>query len=288
MKEEMMSYLPLTELLTHARQHGYAVPSFCAWNAEAVETVLQVATRLHAPVILMAGPGEFSLLRPCVLAPIARQLLEMYPVPAALHLDHGDTQQVVDDCLAAKFTSVMLDYSAKPYAENAAALKEVVARAHPLGVSVEAEIGHVGRVDNISIEGERASTLTEPADAIAFVEATGVDALAISIGNSHGQYTKLPQFDFARLATIQQAINIPLVLHGGSGTPDDELRQAIELGIAKVNVATDLVSAVRNSLLEQWQAGRNLWTPAAQAEAAQAMVPAIERWIIRTGAMGQA
>ncbi|HEY3379379.1 MAG TPA: class II fructose-bisphosphate aldolase [Armatimonadota bacterium] len=283
-----MSYLPLAELLTHARQHGYAVPSFCAWNAEALETVLRVAARLNAPVIVMAGPGEFSLLRPRILAPIARQLLEEYPVTAALHLDHGDSLELVDDCLTAGFSGVMLDYSAKPYAENVAALQKAVRRSRPYGASVEAEIGHVGRIDNISIEGERASTLTEPSDAVAFVEATGVDALAISIGNAHGQYTQLPQFDFPRLAAIQQATKIPLVLHGGSGTPDAELRQAIELGITKVNVATDLVAAVRSSLLAQWQAGRNLWTPAAQAEAALAMEPAIERWITRTGAKGKA
>ncbi|MEI6520540.1 MAG: class II fructose-bisphosphate aldolase [bacterium] len=283
-----MGYKPLIELLLHARKHGYAIPSFCAWNAETIETILQVAQRMHAPVILMAGPGEFSLLRPAILAPIARQLLEVYPVTASLHLDHGDSLEIVDDCLAAGFTSVMLDYSAKSFDENAAALLEVVKRAHPHGVTVEAEIGHVGRVDNISIEGERASTLTEPSDALAFVEATGVDALAISIGNSHGQYTSLPKFDFPRLAAIQQATSIPLVLHGGSGTPDDELRQAISMGIAKINVATDLVSTVRKSLITQWQEGRNLWTPAAQAEAAQAMVPVIERWITRTGAAGRA
>ncbi len=283
-----MSYVPLVELLLHARKHGYAVPSFCAWNAETIEIILQVAQRLHAPVILMAGPAEFSLLRPSILAPIARQLLDVYPVTASLHLDHGDSMDVVDECLTAGFTSVMLDYSAKSFDENATALREVVLRAHPLGVSVEAEIGHVGRVDNISIESERASTLTEPSDALDFLQATGVDALAISIGNSHGQYTSLPKFDFPRLAAIQQAVSIPLVLHGGSGTPDDELRQAISMGIAKINVATDLVATLRKSLITQWQEGRNLWTPSAQAEAKQAIVPVIERWITRTGAKGQA
>ena len=283
-----MNYLPMNELLQDAQKRQYAVPSFCAWNAEVLETILRMAQRMRAPVIVMAGPGEFSLLRPGVLAPIARQLLDEYPVPAALHLDHGDSPALVGDCLEAGFTSVMLDYSARPYLENAIALQQVVARAHPRGVTVEAEIGHVGRVDNVSIEAERPSTLTEPSDAFAFVKDTGVDALAISIGNAHGQYTCLPQFDFPRLAAIQRAIHIPLVLHGGSGTPDAELRQAIELGIAKVNVATDLVSAVRTSLLAQWEAGRNLWTPAAQAEAVRAMEPAIERWITRTGAIGKA
>jgi len=283
-----MGFLPMAELLADARRRQYAVPSFCAWNAETIETVLRIAARMHAPVIVMTGAVEFALLRPRLIGEIARLLIEEYPVPAALHLDHGDSLELVDACLAARFTSVMLDYSAKPFAENVAALQQVVARAHPHGVTVEAEIGHVGRVDNISIESARPSTLTEPADAAAFVEATHVDALAISIGNAHGQYTQLPQFDFPRLAAIQEATSIPLVLHGGSGTPDDELRQAIALGITKVNVATDLTRAVRESLLRQWREGRNLWTPVAQEEAARAMEPAIERWIARTGAEGKA
>ncbi len=270
-----MGFLPLAELLADARRRKYAIPSFCVWNAESIETVLRIARRLNAPVILMSGAVEFSLLRPHTVASLARLFIEEYPVTAALHLDHGDSLDLVDACLAAQFTSVMLDYSAKPFAENVEALCEVVRRARPLGVSVEAEIGHVGRVDNISIESERPSTLTEPADAAAFVEATGVDALAISIGNAHGQYTRLPQFDFPRLAAIQAATAIPLVLHGGLGTPDEELRQAIVLGITKVNVATDLIKAVRESLLRQWQAGENLWTPVALAAATRTTEPDI-------------
>lgn len=277
----------MADLLADARRRQYAVPSFCAWNAESIETVLRVAERLHAPVIVMTGAVEFALLRPHVVGQIARLLIEEYPVTAALHLDHGDSLELVDACLAADFTSVMLDYSARSYEENVAAMQEVVARARPRGVTIEAEIGHVGRIDNITPEWVSASTLTEPADAVAFVEATGVDALAISIGNAHGQYTHLPQFDFPRLAAIQQGTGIPLVLHGGSGTPDEELRQAIALGIAKVNVATDLITAFRSSLLAQWQAGKNLWAPLAQAEAVRAMEPAIERWIVRTGAQGK-
>jgi ketose-bisphosphate aldolase len=195
----------------------------------------------------------------------------------------------VDDCVAAGYTSVMLDYSARPFAENADALRHVVELAHPRGITVEGEIGHVGKVDNITTEGTGDSTLTTTEDAVAYQAHTGVDALAISIGNAHGQYTKLPQLDFARLEAIHHAVpNVPLVLHGGSGTPDEDLQRAILLGIAKVNVATDLVSAMRNSLLEQWQRGENLWVPAALTLSIDAMVPVVERWIRRTGAAGRA
>ncbi len=181
----------------------------------------------------------------------------------------------------------MLDYSARPYRENAAALRQVVAEAHRRGVTVEGELGHVGRADGASVEGGDTSTLTDPAEAAAFVAETGIDVLAVSIGNAHGQYTQLPTLDFDRLAAIHARTPVPLALHGGSGTPRDGLRRAISLGIAKVNVATELSTAMRGSLLKQWQAGRNLWTPAAQAEAVKALAPVVEKWIEWTGAAGR-
>jgi ketose-bisphosphate aldolase len=278
----------MLELLRGAAAEGYAVPSFCAWNAESMLAVLRVAADMRAPVVLMNGPGEFPLLGPADLAAIARPLAARFAVPAALHLDHGNSLEQVVECLEAGYTSVMLDYSTRPYAENAAALRQVAAMARPRGATVEGELGHVGRVDASTTEGGGTSTLTEPGEAAAYVAETGVDALAVSIGNAHGQYQKLPQLDFDRLAAIRAAVPVPLVLHGGTGTPPEDLRRAISLGIAKVNVATELVAAVRQSLLTQWQAGRNLWTPAAQAEAIRAIAPVVEKWIRWTGAAGRA
>ena len=283
-----MKFVPMKELLRDAAARGYAVPGFCIWSAETVATVLGVATDLKAPVILMCGPLEFLHLTPADMAGTARAVAARFNLPAALHLDHGNSLEQVQACLAAGFTSVMLDFSAKPYAENAAALTRVVALARPLGVTVEGEIGHVGKVDPASVEGGTTSTLTEPAEAAAYAADTGVDALAPSIGNAHGHYTRLPRFDFERLEKIHSMVPVPLVLHGGSGTPDEDLRRAIALGVAKVNVATDLVVAMRESLTAQWGAKRNLWTPVALAEAAQACAPHIERWLRRTGAAGRA
>ncbi len=278
----------MAELLTLAGGRGFAVPSFCVWNMETAEVVLSVSRRLGAPVMLMAGPCEFGLLSPRLWRASIDPLLAESGPPVALHLDHGDSLALVEECLAAEFTSVMLDYSARSYHENVAALRQVVERARPRGVSIEGEIGHVGQADAITQEGQVDSTLTDPADAEAYVEATGVDALAISIGNAHGQYTRLPQFDFPRLAAIAEAVRVPLVLHGGSGTPDADIRRAIALGIRKINVATELVAAVRGCLLAQWQGGENQWVPLAQARAAQALVPVVERWIHLAGAAGQA
>src|SRR5262252_1485234 len=147
-----MKFLPMHELLQPAWKQGYAVPAFCAWNAELMETILQVATELRAPVILMNGPGEFPLNSPDTMGLIARAIAQKYNVPAALHLDHGDSPELVDACIQAGYTSVMLDYSTRPFEENAAALKEVVSRGRSRGVTVEGEIGSVGKVDDSTVE----------------------------------------------------------------------------------------------------------------------------------------
>jgi ketose-bisphosphate aldolase len=283
-----MPLVPMADLLKPALAGGYAVPSFCVWNAETIVTVLSIAADMRAPVLLMNGPGEFPLLPPAEVGPIARALVPRFPVTTALHLDHGNSLEQVRECLDAGYTSVMLDYSAKPYAENAAALREVAAMAHARGVTVEGEIGHVGKVDNVTAESSGDSTLTEVAEAVSYLADTGVDALAISIGNAHGQYTRLPRLDFDRLAAIQAAVRVPLVLHGGSGTPEADLRRAVSLGIAKVNVATELINSVRQSLSDQWQRGENLWTPGAMAVSMKAMAPIVEKWIRATGAAGKA
>lgn len=284
-----MRFVPMRDLLERALAGGYAVPSFESWNAEAIQTVLRVARKLDAPVILMNGSAGFPLLEgPCAFSRIAHTLVEDHGLPVALHLDHGGSLDLVKECLKARFSSVMLDFSRKSFEENATAMRQVVAWAHPLDVTVEGEIGAVGRADNLSIEGSKDSTLTDPAEAGRFAQETGVDCLAVSIGNAHGQYTKLPQFDFDRLARIREATKIPLVLHGGSGTPEADLKRAISLGMAKVNVATDLVRAWWDTLDAQRNAGRNLWLPIATEEAMQNVARQVERWIRMTGAAGQA
>lgn len=277
----------MSDLLSAAIADGYAVPAFAAWNAETVRTTLAVAHEQASPVILMHAPVDFHLLPPAQFAEVVRVLLAQSPLPVALHLDHGGALEEVRDCLAAGYTSVMLDFSARPFEENASALREVVALARPFGATVEGEIGHVGRVDDTTTEGERESTLTTVEEAVAYVEATGVDALAVSIGNAHGRYTALPRLDFDRLAALREAVPVPLVLHGGSGTPEADLRRAIRLGIAKVNVATELVTAVRESLQEQWAAGDKRWLTLTLADATAALRPVVERWIHRCGSEGK-
>jgi len=282
-----LKFLPMHELENDAIKGGYGIPSFCVWNAECMDAVLRTAQELKAPVILMNGPGEYGLLPPAQMGAIAQSIAKRYNVRAALHLDHGDSPEMVDACLDAGYSSVMLDYSARPYKENVDALKKVVAKAHPMGVTVEGELGTLGQVDDITVEGGKVMTLTDPDVAADFVNSTGIDTLAVSIGNAHGIYTTLPQLDFARLEKIHKTVSIPLVLHGGSGTPPADLKRAISLGIAKINVATELITAQRNSLLSQWGEKKNMWMPMAQAEARDAMIPVLEKWLNLTGAVGK-
>lgn len=283
-----MKFVPMLELLEPAYQGGYAVPSFCAWNAEVAETILQVASEMRAPVILMSGPGEFPLNPPDTLAAVCRAVASKYNVPAALHLDHGDSLRTVELCLEAGYTSVMLDYSTRSFEENAAGMKQVVAMARPRGVTVEGEIGSVGKVDDTSAEGGHHSALTDPAEAARFVEITGVDALAVSIGNAHGIYTKLPVFDFDRLEKIRRVVGVPLVLHGGSGTQPEYIRRAVALGMAKINVASELCKAFRDSYAEQHAGGKTGWLPTVLGAAKPAIAKVVQRWINLSGAARKA
>ncbi len=283
-----MNFVSMRDLLVPAYEDRYAVPSFCAWNAEVAETILQVASDLRAPVILMSGPGEFPLNPPDTLGLVCRAVASKYSVPAALHLDHGDSPETVAMSLEAGYTSVMLDYSSRSFAENVAGMKRVAAMAHPRGVTVEGEIGSVGKVDDLTLEGAAHSTLTDPAEAARFVELTGVDALAVSIGNAHGIYTKLPVFDFDRLAKIREAVGVPLVLHGGSGTQPEYIRKAVALGMAKINVASELCKAFRDTYVEQHSGGKTGWLPTLLGAARPAMAKVVERWIKLAGAAGKA
>jgi ketose-bisphosphate aldolase len=283
-----MKFVPALELVRKAARGGYAVPSFCVWNAETMRSVLQVATEMRAPVMLMSGPGEFPVLPPLPHARVARAVAEDFNVPAALHLDHGNSIDQAAECLRAGFTSIMLDFSARPYAENADALRRVVEMSRAAGATVEGEIGAVGRADDIVVEGAKTSTLTDPDEARRYAGETGVDLLAISIGNAHGIYTRLPRFDFERLETIHRAVKVPLVLHGGSGTSEEDIRRAISLGIAKVNVASELCKSLKDHLTRQWSGGRPRWVPEVLAEALPAHAEVVRKWIRVTGAEGRA
>jgi ketose-bisphosphate aldolase len=278
----------MADLVGKAFRGGYAVPAFCTWNAESMAVVLSVAERLRAPVILMQGPGEFPVLPPAAMAAVARAIESGHGATAALHLDHGDSMEMVRQCVEARYTSVMLDFSGRSYQENATALRDVVGLARPHGITVDGEIGKIGKADDSSAEGGATSAYTDPADAVRYVKDTGVDLLAVSVGNKHGFYKGDPHLEFGLLAELHAAVAVPLVMHGGTGIPQKDIQRSITLGIAKVNVASELVHGYRGSLTAQWQKGDNHWSPLAIGEAIKVMEPIVEKWIRITGAAGKA
>lgn len=249
-----MPLVPAHELLRRAYREGYAVGAFNASNLEAVQAIVEAAEAERAPVILQASEGALRYAGLHLIAALARAAADAAPVPVALHLDHGSGLASVVRCLRVGFTSVMYDGSHLPLERNIAETARVVEVARAAGVSVEGEVGRLpGTEDGVAVD-EREGALTDPEEAARFARETGVDALAVAFGTRHGFYRGEPHLDFERLACIRQRVDLPLVMHGGSGVPDEQVRRAIALGVAKVNVDTELrcalVSTLRRLLAE--------------------------------------
>ena len=218
------------EMLDKAVAGHYAVGQFNINNLEWTKSILLTAEELKSPVILgvSEGAGKYMTGFKTVAAMVKAMMEELnITVPVALHLDHG-TYEGCKKCIDAGFSSIMFDGSKYPIEENVAKTKEIVAYAHERNVTVEAEIGHVGEGDSYHVEGN--TMLTTPEEAKKFVEQTGVDSLAVSIGTAHGEYKGIPHLNFERLQEIATEVSIPLVLHGGSSSGDENLSKAVELG----------------------------------------------------------
>lgn len=235
-------------LLQAAQQGGYAVGAFNCHTLDMITAVVEVAVQEQAPVILQFTEGSIRSNGFPYIAAVARQAAISAPVPVAIHLDHGSSFGSVVKAIRHGFTSVMIDGSELPYAENVALTRRVVETAHEAGLSVEAEIGHVGGVEDE--QGSLHGWLTEPEDAVRFWREGGMDSLATSFGTAHGFYKEEPRLDFARLRQIRAGVGAPLVMHGGSGVPAEQVTEAIRCGIAKVNVATELKDAWARALRE--------------------------------------
>ncbi|NMB45615.1 MAG: class II fructose-bisphosphate aldolase [Firmicutes bacterium] len=235
-------------LLEHAQANTYAIPSFNFHDLVDLQAIVTAAEAEAAPVILMASEGTIRFAGFPYIEALARVAASQAKVPLALHLDHGRELDNIMKGIRHGFTSVMFDGSHLAYAENVRLTNWVVDVAHRAGISVEGELGQIpGTEDDISV-AEQAAGMTDPGLVAEYVERTGVDALAVAIGTAHGLYKGEPQLDFDRLAAIRQAAVIPLVLHGGTGVPDATVRQAINLGICKLNVGTDLRLAYTGSI----------------------------------------
>lgn len=238
----------MKQLLDIANEQNFAIPAPNIQNEITARAVIEAAEMCGSPLIIdIAFPIHPDII---FLGEQTRRLAEESPMPIAINLDHGGSRwrelnaclEEIMPCIRAGFTSVMVDRSGLAYAENVRQVRFVVQLAHALGVSVEAELGHVGDGDKYLLEGDM--VLTDPIEAGRFVEETGIDCLAVSIGTAHGQYKGTPYLDFDRLIRIKESTgSFPLVLHGGSGTGDDNLMKASRMGINKVNVGTDLFKA---------------------------------------------
>jgi fructose-bisphosphate aldolase class II len=248
--------------LQRAKREAYAVGAFNIQNLESLLAVVEAAAEERSPVIVAVTPSAIKYAGLNYLARLVKTAAEASPAPMSLHLDHGEDIETVKKCLEAGFTSVMIDGSHLKFEENIALTKRVVDVAHPRGVSVEGELGRLAGIEEKTVE-EREAVLTDPKEAEEFVKRTGVDALAVSIGTSHGAYKFKgePRLDFERLRLIRERVDVPLVLHGASsvpqwiiekatkygaelagakGIPEDHIKKAIALGIKKINIDTDL------------------------------------------------
>lgn len=238
------------ELLLDAQKNKYAVGAFNVNNMEIIQAIMAAAEELNSPVILQASQGGLKYAGVEYIAALGKLAANSSKVPVALHLDHGTDFEQVMQCIRHGFSSVMIDGSRFPLEENIAFTKRVVEIAHMVGVSVEAELGKIGGTEDHITVSEEDATFTDPMEAKRFVEETGVDSLAIAVGTAHGVYQGEPKIDFDRIEAIRKAIDIPLVLHGSSGVPEESLKRAIELGISKINIDTDIRATFARTVKE--------------------------------------
>lgn len=237
----------LTEILQLAEAKKCAIGSFNTPNLESIMAVIGAAEELNVPVIIMHAEVHESMMPISVIGPIMVAMAKEAKVPVCVHLDHGESLAYLAKALNIGFTSVMFDGSALPYEENVANTKIAVKLAHAKGASVEAEIGTLGKRElgpgHDAIENQPEEIYTDPALAEAFVNETGIDALACSFGTAHGIYLKQPKLDMTVLERVKERVSIPLVMHGGSGVSEEDYKKVIERGVRKINYYTYMAKA---------------------------------------------
>ncbi|MDR1766005.1 MAG: class II fructose-bisphosphate aldolase [Lachnospiraceae bacterium] len=235
------------DMLVKAQREKYAVANFCIWNVEMLSGVMKACEKLRSPVILSFGSGFLVNTDINHFIHMMRSYATQTALPCSIHWDHGRSFEIVSHAIDIGYNSLMIDGSAYPFEENVRITKEVVDKFHPLCIPVEAELGHVGSETDYE-EALSHYMYTKPEEAAAFVARTGIDSLAVAIGNQHGAYTAPPQINFGILEKVRSCVDIPLVLHGASGIPDADVRRAIGLGITKVNIHTELCEAALSAV----------------------------------------
>lgn len=238
-----MAFTDTREMLLNAQRGGYAVGAFNAENMEMVQAIIAAAEELRSPVIVQTTPGTLKYAPPKCFAGITERLARDAGVPVALHLDHGSSFELAEECARAGYNSLMIDGSLLPYDGNVEVTRRVVKMAGD--IPVEAELGTVGGKED---SHEASVQYTDPDEALDFVSKTGISSFAVAIGTAHGIYKGEPKLDIDRLSAVKRLVSVPLVLHGTSGVPEAQVRACVERGICKINYATDLRIAFTNGV----------------------------------------
>ena len=275
------------ELLHAARTGGYAVGAFNVYNLEGVKAVIAAAEQEHSPVMLQLHPGALNyggqpLMALCLTA------AKLAKVPAVVHLDHSISAVAISNALAAGLLSIMADGSHLSYDENVTFAREMATLAHARGAAVEAELGRLSGTEDSLTVSEFEARLTDPVQAVDFVTRTGIDTLAICIGNVHGVYPGEPQLDFERLAALRAAVNVPLVLHGASGLAEGLIRESIAMGITKINVNTELRHAFIDALRKRLNQPPSPDLVELAEEGVAAMQAVVAEKLVQFGSKGKA
>lgn len=243
-----MRLLPFKDMLKEAQQNHYAVGAFNVVNMETVQAITSIAEQKNTPVILQLYSKHLDFAGADYISAIAGIAAKNSKTPICISLDHGKTLESIVECVDNGFTGIMIDFETSDYNRNVEIARKVVDLARKKSFSVEAELGQIFDADQpVEI---RNSAMTNPGIAARFVDDTGVDALAVSIGTAHGYYSSKPQIDFGLLKKIIKTVSCPIVVHGGSDTPDEDIKEIVRMGVAKINIGTDLMVAYNKGIYE--------------------------------------
>ncbi len=285
----------MKEMLADAKKNHYAIPAFDVSNYEMMKAVLEACEEEHSPALLMGLGVDLQGKGLPLICDMVEKASEHFSVPVCFHLDHATDFEFIKAACEHGFSSVMFDGSELEFGENARKTAQVTEYAHKLGITVEAELGHVGNAmvgnetQGTVMDEEPEDTLTVAKEVAEFVAITEVDALAVAIGTAHGVYKKTPTLRIDRLDEITAASDVPLVLHGGSGTPDDQMQNAIHHGITKINIYSDVVGAMNQALKQKLNSIENpsTWPAFVFEDARNAMKEVVKAKVRTFGSAGR-
>jgi tagatose 1,6-diphosphate aldolase GatY/KbaY len=246
----IVSLVSSIPMLQAARENGYCISAFNVHTLEMLQAVVEAAQEVESPLIIQSTVGTVVHLGAEYIAAAANVAANQSNIPIALHLDHCTNFDLIVKCIRAGYTSVMIDASMHSFEENVAQTRKIVEIASAVGINVEAELGKVGGVEDDIVVAEHDALMADPIECEKFVKMTGINTLAPAIGTAHGIYKGDPNIDFDRIKRIADLVDVPLVLHGGSGIPEEQVRKCVSLGMAKMNVATELRIVFSNTIKE--------------------------------------